>query len=768
MSRSKSSTSKKSSSQKNKGFVFVLEVVIALVLFLGVLQIAALETSPQENFLTAKEQKQSLHDAVLSLDQSGFFLEAVDKSGLDSAEKMELIYDKLHSMLPANSGLRIDLNVFQADSASCKVTKDFSNCFDELSLFFPAGEEIPSDKALSHERLYVLKKEPPQQCTDLTRLDLQAKKENLQKLFFSSPTKPKLFFAGLDANKPFDINVTLRPPGQTSFNCDENIWVDLNIKVRDANLAARNYVDMELVFNDSNNMKGLTTFAKDFSPSSASGGTGSCANPSGGWVSLPSITFSKNYDKKSYKTMFVTLAYSGSGGACNPKLRVLKSPNTYTPSQDGNTSISPINATINDFDQSSTYTVQIWSDHVINYDINVYLRKAYTTKAVLVDFLQYSHWQKSGNNGDYIGVVSYNGGVEQNLQVAQANADVSRIQNLSFELTTAPIGNGMHVATTELIANNVQRPKVKDYMIVISDGSSTAGAYTALNEAYRARDSNVTIYAVGVGLDVNDVELKQIVQITGGKYYSISDFDALTALINQLAQEITNNAIGSGNQVLVDSNLVIPALNCSYYVDLGGGTCVNGDRNYLAYRIGDLNYGNTWLGHYVLNIPCNSRDACGISTLKILPLDTNLNWRDVNLLPHITDINIHFDVNFKYRDLMLTITKYIMPNPSEIYLDVNLANVGLLALPANPVVEFFWETIGGYLFAPVETITTLGAPGSYHLIFDKAIDREGKIIAIINRDYPIRECPGNNAQSVTCLNAPQPKYYVLDVWSWKK
>jgi len=74
----------------SKGFVFVLEVIIALVIFASFLQVSFYAPNSTENPLQKIELKQLTNSIVSYLDYNGFMLSALDSS-LSDQEKMDQV-----------------------------------------------------------------------------------------------------------------------------------------------------------------------------------------------------------------------------------------------------------------------------------------------------------------------------------------------------------------------------------------------------------------------------------------------------------------------------------------------------------------------------------------------------------------------------------------------------------------------------------------------------------------------------------------------------
>ncbi len=152
-------------SSRHKAFIFVLELGIAFILFLGFISTAYLEPEYVQNSILATREKEVLSNTLAILDRNGYIFEVTDSNDYTPEEKMDLIYEKIKSMLPNNYEARISLDVYQADVENCKSNKTFENCFDKLDTYSPSGENIPINESVLFEKVFLPKKELPLQCT---------------------------------------------------------------------------------------------------------------------------------------------------------------------------------------------------------------------------------------------------------------------------------------------------------------------------------------------------------------------------------------------------------------------------------------------------------------------------------------------------------------------------------------------------------------------------------------------------------------------------
>ncbi|MGF1792218.1 VWA domain-containing protein [Photobacterium profundum] len=151
-------------------------------------------------------------------------------------------------------------------------------------------------------------------------------------------------------------------------------------------------------------------------------------------------------------------------------------------------------------------------------------------KSVLVDFV-------GRREGDRLGMVLFadHGYLHTPLTLDIRNLE-QQINQLALGLVgyMTAIGEGLAIATKTFIDSEAPQR----VMILLSDGSNTIGAVEPMDAAQLAKDSNVTIYTVGLGAetmmvenvfgdlhetnpawDLDEALLTDIAELTGGKYF---------------------------------------------------------------------------------------------------------------------------------------------------------------------------------------------------------------------------------------------------------
>ena len=88
-----------------------------------------------------------------------------------------------------------------------------------------------------------------------------------------------------------------------------------------------------------------------------------------------------------------------------------------------------------------------------------------------------------------------------------------------------------------------ERPDGSRVLILLTDGDNNAGSLSPLKAAQLAKEHHIRLYTIGVGGEgdlfregVNDKLLQQIASLTGGSYFSATDFHALTKVYENIDQ----------------------------------------------------------------------------------------------------------------------------------------------------------------------------------------------------------------------------------------
>jgi len=761
----------------SKGFVFTLEALIAFILIASFLGIASIKEASEENYLGGLELKRQLSNTITVLDANGFLIETIDSEGKSAGEKMDLIYGKFKELLPAGLEIRIELKDYTGNPVECRDSPSFNQCFSYQGVYPEKGPNPATGKDVFHERLLLVKKQPPAQC-EVGAVFAGKETDEIEKAYFSEKTERLLFkpYTGAiffseedDLNVSFGVRVT--PPDEAY--CDEDIRIDLNATVPDY---GRQPADIMLVIDNSGSMDdpagetnlgniGSGTLNNGTHTMESSWGTWYCTN-FGNWQDI--ATFEVDAELSQYDVK-VRMDYSGYSGECDaPRMRV-RDPGGET--HGGSEGSSPLTETLDSPLQTGTYTVQGWSDETINYNVNYFklITKMDAAKAGAQDFVDYEEWRQPL---DQLGLVSFSTDAElrqQLLLATDANKEIinSQIESLEPDYMTA-MGDAIYMATGELTGTR-GNPAAMKFQVLLSDGCSNTGSDPE-DAADHAATNDVIIYPIGYGTgsELCESTLEYIADNTGGTYYYAADQETLQEVYGLIALDIGSDLSQTEQERAYDSNLMIPLERCSDVADAGtDGQCqVINDQNYLWYDIGFLDKYNPFIDYFTINIPCDTEDACE-STVKTLPFSITLlgytSEEGIIEEPVVWDENV--TVIFKYRDLTVGVLKAIIDGTDLIYVDVNAANTGMLESEATLLRYYADDPYTGTLLGQDEVIPL--QPGSVQILYDRELTQEGWIYIVINPEGSIRECPGNNILPLYCTGISETQYFALDLWAWR-
>jgi hypothetical protein len=136
------------------------------------------------------------------------------------------------------------------------------------------------------------------------------------------------------------------------------------------------------------------------------------------------------------------------------------------------------------------------------------------------------------------GLVSYSTSATLDEELAvMGTANQTILRNSIDGLT--PSGStciecGLETAATELTSARA-RPEANKVIILLTDGVSNVG--DSVDGAVTCRENNITVYAIGFGMDVDDTELTNIALLTYGRYYFAPDTETLTSIFQSIGRD---------------------------------------------------------------------------------------------------------------------------------------------------------------------------------------------------------------------------------------
>ncbi len=778
----------------NKAFVFALEALVAVILVVGFLSVSKVFPY-EENYFSKIQTKQFSQDIAAFLDDNGFVLGVLDQN-IPPSQQMSLIFSEFSSFMPSNTDFRIGLRQLDSNASTCILQKDFNHCFTDLNAFSPTGNDIPSDKDISHERFIFAKKQSPPQCLIIGGASFSPEKklfENLIAYFSEVSSNDVLYFQSAPGDSNLFFGVKTTPSGTVS--CDQTVRVDLNMGIIDTNIG-REPIDMMFIGD------------KSLSMAHCAVADGNVIKQKSGSVQSGSFQLTETFSISGNSSFDVLMRFQTFCQKQNCPKIYIKSPtgqnygygftseNTYV----GTTAC--FNDRANYYENSSYDYIAIpssisengtWEIYAKSIDLVSYNLKEKTIAApkakivamreAAINFNNRAEWVAQQDKFGFTSIAKQSGSsnertrVELGLGPSHRQAVESALKALSVISTDdSAIGMAIGLTNDELLNGAQARPvgTATKAEILLSDGNNT-GTIDPIQMANEAKASGILIFTVAFGLDANTVMLQQVADITGGKFYNAEDENSLQAVMDLISSQIILNGSAGTNNQLFNVTFHVGLPEGANVVDLGGGTFVQGaDSNYIYYYIGYLDLATSWNGSYSLVFPCNDSHSCDTNS-KVFPDSNSLVYYDdefgVPQPPVLFDKNVI--VNFLYRDLAINFFGGKIVSGNAIQLDVNAKNIGYLDSSPTTIDFYLNNPVNGTFLRqdPVSAFCggkNLSCSNYFGLFNGLAVNGLGNIYAIINRNGAVRECPGNNIAQIYCSGFSTTQYYIMDLWMWRK
>lgn len=765
----------------SKAFVFTLDVLFAIMLLASFILIMNVQLSEKEDQIALKEMKQELSSVLNALDENGYFIEVLDDNTLTSGQKSELIHNKILELFGKEFAGRTHIVQYDLNMNGCLVGKKFEECFYQSVLFSEHGAELPKDKSIASEEIFLIKKQPPAQCEiSEQKLSLKENEKSIENIVNGINKKELLLLFDFDEKDP----ITLLFEGETDqniffgvsttpskvLNCDETIHVDLNVRIGDT--GERTPADIMLVMDRSGSMDESTVPYASLGSGSFNEGLYECSLwwywwciswQYTHWQTLATFEWNNDAD------FAVRMYYSGDSGSQRPRLRLRSPTGTYYPNSSGRSTISPI-IVESEAHTQGTWTVEAWSDDLITYDLNLYIEKMFVSKNAAKNFIDLAEWKAQ----DFTGLVSFSSSAKLEQPLTSNRTAVKNKIDTLVSSGNTNIGGAIYEATEELQKPPLGhgREEAKSFQILLSDGKSNTGP-NPITAAQDAASKGIIIYTIGFGDDADEAELTQIAEITGGQYYYAEDENTLQAVYEYIALEI-GASLNEGEGHYFDANVMMPVPAGMQISDTGNGSLImQGDQNFLYYYLGDMIPGSIWQDYFNAVFPCDVNYACEESQKTFPSVGTVFNYSNSAGEPQpAIDWNAFVTVDFKYRDLTLDILKAEVIGENQVLLDVKASNIGWLSSDAAEISFYLEDPQTGQLLKQ-ETVQALcgkltGCNNYLEMLYNVELNNTGYIYGIINKNKGIRECPNNNIVQLYCTLAPKTQYYVISVQVWKK
>ena len=382
-------------------------------------------------------------------------------------------------------------------------------------------------------------------------------------------------------------------------------------------------------------------------------------------------------------------------------------------------------------------------------------------------FIDFNEWKPS----DQMGIASFNTSSTLDSQLKKLD-DANKLQLKNDLNAIMPRGGtnieaGIREATAELTSIRENEYAIK-FQVVLSDGQSTEG--NSLSAAQDAAAEGIIIYTIGFGGDVSETELQNIANAADGNYYFASDANALMDIYKLIADKIQAQATDSNVTIVVPSNIVI--------VNDGNAVLIDGN---LVFNSGNITPETPWSASYTINVPCDSNLGCETDSITFPGQGSFLSYVDVNGVTQVVDWNeFTVPIPFKKRDIMVEITGGEILSETDIFLDINVSNIGDLNTGTTDLNFYLGNDsvcstgAGRTLLANQHIIPELCGGNDETCFFstvlysDEPIGSQGIICVEVNPDRNLRECPNNNLDAIHCYSSPKTQFYVIEYRGWIK
>ena len=173
--------------------------------------------------------------------------------------------------------------------------------------------------------------------------------------------------------------------------------------------------------------------------------------------------------------------------------------------------------------------------------------------------------------------------------------------------------------------------------------------------------------------------------------------------------------------------------------------------------------------------------SCETSSITFPGQGSYLSYVDVNGVTQIVDWNeFTVPIPFKKRDIMVEITSGKILSETDIFLDLNVSNIGDLNTDGTDLNFYLGNDsvcsigAGRTLLSNHHIIPELCGGNNADCIFstilytNEFIPTQGIICVEVNPDGILSECPNNNLDSIHCYAFPKTEFYVMEYRGWIK
>lgn len=157
------------------------------------------------------------------------------------------------------------------------------------------------------------------------------------------------------------------------------------------------------------------------------------------------------------------------------------------------------------------------------------------TKKVVANFVR-------KRTGDRVGLIVF---AEQAFLTIPLTLDTGAVSKLLNNLIVGMAGE--RTAIGDAIGIGVQnlrkRPEASRVLVLLTDGEDTASRIPPLEAVNVAKKSNIKIYTIGVGNNLDETLLENIAKNTDGIYYHVTDVNSLEQVYQQIDQLEKSEAV---------------------------------------------------------------------------------------------------------------------------------------------------------------------------------------------------------------------------------
>ncbi len=166
----------------------------------------------------------------------------------------------------------------------------------------------------------------------------------------------------------------------------------------------------------------------------------------------------------------------------------------------------------------------------------------------MINFCKAIAQQLPINTNNYlIGAVSFGNEATLHMKLGQYNyldGVTNNLGSIPWKDQWTNTSGGLWLMRTSVFSDqNGDRPYAPNIAILITDGVSNKDKIRTVPEAEKARSSGITIIALGVGNEVDQLELSGIASDpTYLNRYTVTSFDNLQNIVDAIIQRICDNA----------------------------------------------------------------------------------------------------------------------------------------------------------------------------------------------------------------------------------